>query len=176
MASPTSTRPTGRHFSPPFVAVPMERADLSAALVARGVVCGALAWLVVLVVTWLSVVGPTPETSLATVGVLVLDAHHPFASGAVTALDPLTWFELPAATLYLLAPFSVAAAGIVAGRLTKTVRVRTGTVAGATVILGYVPVLAGVGVVLGADVELLLVATAVALVSGAIGGIVGVRT
>lgn len=154
----------------------MERADLSLALVARGVACGVLAWVAVLVVTWLSVVGPTPAAPPAMIGGIALDAHYPLASGAVTALDPLTWFELPARTLYLLAPLSVASAAVVAGRLTKTVRLSVGALAGATVPLGYVPVLAAVGIALDADAELVLVATAVALVAGVIGGVVGVRT
>lgn len=154
----------------------MEHEDGSWALMARGAVCGALAWLVVLLVTWLSVVGPTPAGSPAMVVALVLDAHYPFAPGAVTTLDPLTWFELPAATLYFLAPTLIATAGVVTGRLTKTARLRTGTIAGATVILGYAPLLALVVVWLDAGAELLLVATGVALVSGILGGVVGVRT
>lgn len=154
----------------------MEREDGTPSLVGRGVVCGALAWLVVFAVTWLSVAGPTPGASPATIGRIALDAHHPLASGAGTALDPLTWFGLPATTLYLLAPLSVATAGVVAGRLTKTTDLRSGTVAGATVILGYAPLLAAAALLLDADAELVAVAAAIALGCGAAGGIVGVRT
>jgi hypothetical protein len=154
----------------------MEYEDGPWALVARGAVCGALAWLAVFLVTWLSVVGPTRAGSPAIVAALVLDAHYPLAPGAVTTLDPLTWFELPAATLYLLAPTLIATGGVAAGRLTKTARLRTGTVAGATVTLGYGPLLALLAVLLDAGGELLVVATAVSLISAILGGVVGVRT
>lgn len=154
----------------------MEYKNASWALVARGAVCGALAWLVVLLVTWLSVVGPTSAGSPAMVVALVLDAHYPFAPGPVTTLDPLTWFELPAATLFLFGPTLLATAGVIAGRLTKTARLRTGTLAGATVSLGYTPLLALAVALLDAGVELLLVAAGVTLVFGILGGVVGVRT
>lgn len=156
----------------------MEHEDATLALIGRGVACGALGWLVALAGTWLLVAGPTPAGSPAIVVHVFVDAHNPLALGPVTALDPLTWFDVPSLALYLLPPLAVASAGVVAGRLTKRTDIRTGASAGVSVVLGYVPLLGAVALWVddGSLVLALAVATAVALVSGVIGGGVGVRT
>lgn len=155
----------------------MEREDGSLTLLVRSIACGAIAWVAVLVVTWLLVVGPTPAGSLATVGQLLVDAHQPLASGPIADLAPLTWFELPPTILYLLPPLLVASAGVVAGRLTTVPDLHTGAYAGLAVVVGYVPPLAAVALRVDADPGLTVsIATAIALASGVIGGVVGVRT
>lgn len=156
----------------------MEHEDAALALLGRGVACGALGWLVALAGTWLLVAGPTPAGSPATVADVFVDAHNPLAAGSITALDPLTWFDVPSRALYLLPPLVVASAGVVAGRLTKRSDIRTGASAGASAVLGYVPLLGAVALWVddGSLVLALGVATAVALVSGVVGGVVGVRT
>lgn len=155
----------------------MEREDGSLALLGRGIACGAIAWVAVLVFTWLLVVGPTPAGSLETVGRLLVDAHRPLTSGPVADLAPLTWFALPPTVLYLLPPLLLISAGIVAGRLTTVTDLRTGAYAGLAVVLGYVPLLAAAAFVIDADVgSVVAIATAIALACGAIGGVVGVRT
>lgn len=155
----------------------MEREDGSLALVARSIACGAIAWIAVLVLTWLLAVGPTPAGSPETVGRLLVDAHQPLTSGPIGDLDPLTWFELPPTVLYLLPPLLLVSAGIAAGRLTTVTDLRIGAYAGLAVVVGYVPPLAAVAFGVDADVGLVvLIAAAIALACGAIGGVVGVRT
>lgn len=145
-------------------------------LLVAGVVAGASAWLAALAVGWLLIAGPTIAATPEPIVELLLAAHLP-PSSSVAGLDPLTWLGLPPATLYAVGPLAAASAGVVLGRLTRATEFRTGATAGATIALGYVPLLAASWVVMGSESALVVpVGLGIAVVCGAIGGIVGVRT
>jgi hypothetical protein len=155
----------------------MEREDVTASPLVRGIGSGVIALIVAAVVVWLLVAGVTLAASPATLGRLFVAAHQPITTGAVADLAPLTWFELPPAILFAVPPLTLASAGVVAGRLTKTTDYWLGARAGLTVVIGYVPPTAVVALLLVVDVWLAVAsATLLASVCGAIGGIVGVRT
>jgi hypothetical protein len=155
----------------------MEREDVTASLLVRGVGCGVAAWIVAAAVVWLLVVGATLATSPATVGRLLVAVHQPIAAGAVADLHSLTWFELPPTSLFVVPPLVLASAGVVAGRLTRETDHWLGARAGSTVVIGYVLPIAVVALFFDVDVGLVVASTTlVSLVCGAIGGVVGVRT
>jgi hypothetical protein len=155
----------------------MDREDVTAASLVRGIGCGVAAWIAAAAAVWLLVAGASLAVSPATVGRLFVAAHQPITTGVVADLAPLTWFGLPSATLFAVPPLTLASAGVVAGRLTKETDHWLGARAGSTVVIGYVLPIAVVALFLDADVGLVVAsATLVSLVCGAIGGVVGVRT
>lgn len=151
-----------------------ESAD-PARLVVRGALCGLGAWVVAIALTYL-LTAPLAD-GLRGVDLLFLDAHLAPGLDVVADLPPLTWFDVPAAILYLLPPAALITGGIVAGRLTRSVSARVGVLTGLAVAIGYVPPVVTVAVAIEAG---LLVPTVVAAVYalgwGALGGLVGVRT
>ncbi len=155
----------------------MDREDVTAASLVRGIGCGVAAWIASAAAVWLLVAGASLAASPAAVGRLFVAAHQPITTGAVADLAPLTWFGLPSATLFAVPPLTLASAGVVAGRLTKETDHWLGARAGLSVVVGYAPLTAVVALLSALDVWLALAsATVLALACGAIGGVVGVRT
>lgn len=146
-----------------------------AVLVLRGAPVGLVASAVVVTLVALAVgaSGDGPEQ----VGLVVLAAHAVPGLEVVEALESLTWFALPVATLYAVPPLVLAAAGLVAARWTRSADTRDGVVAGLPIALGYVPAVVVVAAMFGVPSELAGgFALAYALVFAVVGGVIGVRT
>ncbi|MFB6095910.1 MAG: hypothetical protein ABEJ74_00795 [Haloferacaceae archaeon] len=144
-------------------------------LALRGALAGLVAFAAVVVLVALAV--PPTGAGLRTVALVVLEAHATPGLDQIGDLEPLTWFALPAATLYVLAPLALATAGLVAGRWTRSADIREGVRAGLPVALGYVPAAVVTAALVGVSPAVPGgLALAAALVFGVAGGVVGVRT
>ena len=89
----------------------MDREDVTAASLVRGIGCGVAAWIPAAAAVWLLVAGASLAVSPATVGRLFVATHQPITTGAVGGVGALVGAAAPLNLGLLLG----ALAGITAG-------------------------------------------------------------